>query len=122
MLKTGIVASANQSNVRSSTTFISEKLVRSHRNPATLSSSTKTILDASVQRPKEHCLSQAPCQLNPDNASVAMMGGFIVRVASENIPCASCVCCCKDQKPARLSSDLSRIKTAVAYFTQVMNL
>lgn len=91
MLKTGIVASANQSNVRSSTTFASEKLVRSHRNPTTLSSSTKMILDASVQRLKEHCLSQAPCQPNPDNASVAVMGGFIIRVASENIPCASCV-------------------------------
>ncbi|KAH7941708.1 hypothetical protein HPB49_016371 [Dermacentor silvarum] len=40
---------------------------------------------------KEHCLSERPLVSNPDVISVGIIGGYIVRAASEHIPCADCI-------------------------------
>ncbi|KAL1482166.1 hypothetical protein MTO96_033991 [Rhipicephalus appendiculatus] len=90
MVKTGIIASSSESNVRSTSTFASREFLLLHQSPSS-SSSAEAILTMSVQTLKEHCLSEAPRVPNPDTASVAMVGGFIVRAATENIPCADCV-------------------------------
>ncbi|KAH7942162.1 hypothetical protein HPB49_021344 [Dermacentor silvarum] len=91
MLKTGIVASSAQSNVRSSTSFSSAQLLPVYQTPTKTTSTAEKALDVAVDRLKEQCLSDAPLPSNPDVASVAMVGGFIVRAASENIPCAECI-------------------------------
>ncbi|KAH7933149.1 hypothetical protein HPB49_009192 [Dermacentor silvarum] len=91
MLKTGIVASTAQSNVRSSTSFASSQLLPVPQTLTKTTSTAEKALDAAVDRLKEQCLSDAPFPSNLDVASVAMVGGFIVRAASENIPCAECI-------------------------------
>ncbi|KAH6938435.1 hypothetical protein HPB50_009177 [Hyalomma asiaticum] len=91
VFKTGIVASSTQSNVRCSTSFSSAQLLPAHRTPTKITSTAETVLKAAVYMLKEQCLSKTPCASNPDVASVAMVAGFRVRAASENIPCAECI-------------------------------
>ncbi|KAL1466361.1 hypothetical protein MTO96_042785 [Rhipicephalus appendiculatus] len=91
MLKTGIIASTPQSNVRSSTSFSSAQLLPGHQTAPKTTGTAESVLNAAVYRLKEQCLSDTPCASNPGVASVAMVGGFIVRAATENIPCAECI-------------------------------
>lgn len=92
MLKTGIVAASRDSNVQSSTSFTSSQLLAVPRRQSQASTDvTYKLLDTAAQGLKEHCLSGRPLVSNPDVASLAMMGGFIVRAASEHIPCADCI-------------------------------
>ncbi|KAH6931860.1 hypothetical protein HPB50_001191 [Hyalomma asiaticum] len=90
MLKTGIVAASWESNLQSSTSFASRQLLSPQQSPAANSGEADDILDVAVRRLKEHCLSERPCPSNPDVASVAMVGGFIVGAACENISCTNC--------------------------------
>lgn len=91
MLKTGIVAASTDSNVQSATSFASRELLAvQQRRPASTDVPDK-FLDTAAQGLKEHCLSERPLVANPDVASLAMIGGFIVRAASEHIPCADCI-------------------------------
>ncbi|KAH7965909.1 hypothetical protein HPB49_012124 [Dermacentor silvarum] len=91
MLKTGVVAFSAKSNVRSSTSLSSTQLLPVHHPPTKTTSTAEKVLEAAIDRLKEQCLSAAPLPSNPDVASVAMAGGFIVTAASENIPCAECI-------------------------------
>ncbi|KAH7952619.1 hypothetical protein HPB51_028221 [Rhipicephalus microplus] len=91
MLKTGIIAASKESNVQSSTSFALRQLLPSQSGPTTNPGAAEKILDMTVATTKEHCLSEGPCRSNPDVASVAMVGGFIVRAASESISCQNCV-------------------------------
>ncbi|KAH7932918.1 hypothetical protein HPB49_004897 [Dermacentor silvarum] len=88
MLKTGIVASSSDSNVQSSTTFSSRQLLPVQQELHVARSAFDKILNMAAQGLKEHCLSERPLVSNPDVASVAMIGGYIVRAANEHIPCA----------------------------------
>ncbi|KAL1425321.1 hypothetical protein MTO96_019294 [Rhipicephalus appendiculatus] len=91
MLKTGIVAASKESNVQSSTSFASRQLLPSQQSPTTNSGAADKILDMAVMTLKEHCLSEGSCPSNPKFASVEMVGGFIVRAASESVSCANCI-------------------------------
>ncbi|KAH9372308.1 hypothetical protein HPB48_000219 [Haemaphysalis longicornis] len=91
MLKTGIVAASTDSNVQSATSFASSQLLAVQQRRPASTDVTDKLLDTAPQGLKEHCLSERPLVSNPDVASLAMIGGFIVRAASEHIPCADCI-------------------------------
>ncbi|KAG0443010.1 hypothetical protein HPB47_015386 [Ixodes persulcatus] len=100
MLKTGLIASSNQSNVASSSSYQTGTLVTvsSHPVKATVSSHPAK---ASISFPliaeeklRELCLSpkpQQPGQPGPGAASIAMVGRFIARAISEKINCDCCI-------------------------------
>ncbi|KAH9360827.1 hypothetical protein HPB48_009379 [Haemaphysalis longicornis] len=79
MLTTGIVATSRDSNVQSSTSFTSSQLLAVQQRRQASTHVTDKFLDTAPQGFKEHCLSERPLALNPDLASLAMIGGFIVR-------------------------------------------
>ncbi|KAH9360312.1 hypothetical protein HPB48_000875 [Haemaphysalis longicornis] len=91
MLKTGIVAASIDSNVQSTTSFTSSQLLAVQQRRPASTDVTDKFLDTAAQGLKEHCLSERPLVSNPDVASLAMIGGFIVRAPSEHIHCADCI-------------------------------
>ncbi|KAH7953581.1 hypothetical protein HPB49_010341 [Dermacentor silvarum] len=97
MLKTGIVAASDQSNVQSSTSFAARQLLpiqHSHTMPAT----GNKFIDQAVNDLKNHCTTLTPRITGPHEASVAMVGGFIVRAATESIVCSNCIALLQGQK------------------------
>ncbi|KAH7968177.1 hypothetical protein HPB52_006428 [Rhipicephalus sanguineus] len=92
MLKTGIIAASSGSNVQSSATFTSTQLlpiqqVRCMSTPT----AAHLILNTAAMRLREHLLSNKPILSSPDIASLAMIGGLIVRAVSERTACAECI-------------------------------
>ncbi|CAN7946296.1 unnamed protein product, partial [Ixodes pacificus] len=90
MLKTGIIAASRESNVQTSMSFFSNQLVAvQQRSPADMRTTDKC-MQIAEEKLREQCLSTRPCHGNPDVASVAVLGGYIVRAANEHIPCEDC--------------------------------
>lgn len=88
MLKTGLIASSNQSNVASSSSYQAGTLVTVSSNSAKATTSFPLIAEDKL---RELCLSPRPQQPGPGAASIAMVGGFIARAISEKINCDSCI-------------------------------
>ncbi|CAN7975837.1 unnamed protein product [Ixodes persulcatus] len=89
MLKSGIIAASRESNA-TSTSFFSNRLVSvQQRSPADMRAADKCMKIAE-EKLREQCLSARPCHGNPDVASVAVLGGYIVRATNEHIPCEDC--------------------------------
>lgn len=91
MLKTGIIAASSGSNVQSSATLTSTQLLPIQQARCTSTPTADRILNTAAMHLREHLLSDRPMLSNPDVASLAMIGGFIVRAVSERIACAECV-------------------------------
>ncbi|KAH7952509.1 hypothetical protein HPB52_023844 [Rhipicephalus sanguineus] len=92
MLKTGIIAASSGSNVQSSATFTSTQLLPIQQVRCTSTpTAADLILNTAAMHLREHLLSNKPILSNPDIASLAMIGGFIVRAVSERIACAECI-------------------------------
>ncbi|KAH7948685.1 hypothetical protein HPB49_000840 [Dermacentor silvarum] len=97
MLKTGIVAASDQSNVQSSTSFAARQLLPIQHSP-TMPATGNKFIDQAVNDFKNHCTTLTPRITGPDEASVAMVGGFIVRAATESIVCSNCIALLQGQK------------------------
>ncbi|KAH8040855.1 hypothetical protein HPB51_013025 [Rhipicephalus microplus] len=82
ILKTGIVASSDRSNVNSSTSFCSSRAV----SGSEVRGSTAAVC-ANAKRAqqvlREVCLSSKPFLPTPDMAATPLVGGYIARVVSE---------------------------------------
>lgn len=89
--KQEIVAASSGSNVQSSTTFTLMQLLSIRQARCTSTPTADRILNTSAMRLREHLLSDRPILSNPDVASLAMIGGFVVCVVSERIACAECI-------------------------------
>lgn len=92
MLKTGIVASSSNSNVLSSSSFSSQKLVSAPQSCRRDSATVTTLMKNAQKELAEHCTATRAYTSNPEVASVALIGGYIARAANERIPCESCTC------------------------------
>lgn len=120
MLKTGIVASSSNSNVLSSSSFSSQKLVSAPQSCRRDSETVATLMKISQKELAERCTTTRACTSNPEVASVALIGGYIVRAANEHIPCESCTCLLQGPKSdgpiwwALLSEPRTRKGTACA--------
>ncbi|KAH8033968.1 hypothetical protein HPB51_018437 [Rhipicephalus microplus] len=92
MLKRGIIAASNNSNVQNSVTFSSTQLlpIQQARRKST-PTAADLILNTAAMHLREHLLTDKPIFSNPDVASLAMIIAFIVRSASEHIACAECI-------------------------------
>lgn len=93
MLKTGIVASSINNNVNAATSFCRESALSPCRaakadNPG----AAEVFFPASAERLLlELCVEPPPRLSGPEVATVAMIGGFLVRAATEKWNCRSCV-------------------------------
>ncbi|KAH9365035.1 hypothetical protein HPB48_007960 [Haemaphysalis longicornis] len=92
MLKTGIAASSSNSNVLSSSSFSSQKLVSAPQRCRQDSEAVTTLTKTAQKELAERCTTTRACTSNPEVASVALIGGYIARSANERIPCESCTC------------------------------
>ncbi|KAH6920510.1 hypothetical protein HPB50_028500 [Hyalomma asiaticum] len=97
MLKTGIVAASDQSNVQSSTSYVARQLLPTQHSTAMPPTGSR-FLDQAVNDLKNHMTTSTPRITGPDEASVAVVGGFIVRAASERILCSNCIALLQGQK------------------------
>lgn len=88
MLKTGLIASSNQSNVASSSSYRTGTLVTVNSNPAKATISFPVIAEEKLW---ELCLSPKTQQPSPGAASIAMVGGFVARAILEKINFDSCI-------------------------------
>lgn len=92
ILKTGILAASEERKQRSKLDVLCIETTSLFQiSPNTIPGAAEKISDMAVAALKEHCLSEGQCRSNPDVASVAMVGGFTVRAASESISCQNCV-------------------------------
>ncbi|KAH8023339.1 hypothetical protein HPB51_012108 [Rhipicephalus microplus] len=92
MLKTGIKATSNNSNVQISVTFSSTQLLPIQQAHRTSSPTTANrILDTAAMPLREHLLTGQPIFSKRDVASLEMIAGFIVCAGSKRIACAQCI-------------------------------
>uniref|UniRef100_L7LXG9 Transposable element n=1 Tax=Rhipicephalus pulchellus TaxID=72859 RepID=L7LXG9_RHIPC len=90
MLKTGIVAASQKSNVSSSASFCSSRgvtVAQVDGSTATLSVNVKL----AQQALRELCMSTRSFLPTPDMAAIALVAGYISRVVSEKTVCDNCV-------------------------------
>ncbi|KAH6938349.1 hypothetical protein HPB50_008855 [Hyalomma asiaticum] len=83
MLKMGIVSSSTSSNVHHSSSFSSATAISDHVSSITLPPSDN-FPTAAGQTLLQLCLSPVHHLSDPEVASIAMIGGYIVRVMTEN--------------------------------------
>ncbi|KAH9372852.1 hypothetical protein HPB48_009886 [Haemaphysalis longicornis] len=89
MLKTGTVSSSMYSKVNASTTFFSATSITC--NQVHIPSTGSGFFPEAAERGLlEHCTSPVQRLADPEVASVALMGGYLVRVVHEKWNCQTC--------------------------------